>query len=26
VKHVDMPATAASLWAVIAAHPQKKAA
>ena len=26
VKHVDMPATAASLWAVIAAHRQKKAA
>jgi carbon-monoxide dehydrogenase large subunit len=26
VKHVDMPATAATLWAVIAAHRQKKAA
>jgi aerobic carbon-monoxide dehydrogenase large subunit len=26
VKHVDMPATASTLWAVIAAHRQKKAA
>ena len=26
VKHIDMPATAASLWAAIAAHRQKKAA
>jgi carbon-monoxide dehydrogenase large subunit len=26
VKHVDMPATAATLWALIAAHRQKKAA
>ena len=26
VKHVDMPVTAATLWAVIAAHRQKKAA
>ena len=26
VKHVDMPVTAASLWAVIEAHRRKKAA
>ena len=26
VKHVDMPVTAASLWAAIAAHRTKKAA